>query len=91
MNNKLPHLLRIILVSVFVLAGCGPVTPIPIVAETTKPPPSIQVQKEQVGPYLVGQSPLEGQRLELSPSIEFSFDREMEQTKTADAFTLLDR
>src|SRR5258707_9773822 len=90
MNHKLIQLLRIILISVFILASCGPVTPAPIVAETPKATPAIQVQKNQVGPYLVGQNPPAGQRLELLPSLEFTFDREMDQTKTADAFTLLD-
>src|SRR6185295_9441450 len=32
----------------------------------------------------------EGQRLELSSPVEFTFDREMDQTRTAEAFTLLD-
>ncbi len=90
MNNKISNLLRLILVSVFVLSGCGPVTPAPINVEPTKEPPSIQAQPAQVGPYLVAQDPPAGQRLELSPSLEFTFDRDMDQTKTADAFTLLD-
>src|SRR5689334_20228503 len=90
MNHKLSQLLPIILISTFILASCGPVTPVPIVAETPKSTPAIQVQKNQVGPYLVGQNPPAGQRLELSQSIGFTFDREMDSTKTADAFTLLD-
>ncbi|MCC6568353.1 MAG: Ig-like domain-containing protein, partial [Anaerolineales bacterium] len=90
MNRKLSYLLRLILVSVFVLSGCGPVTPAPINVEPTKEPPSIQAQPAQVGPYLVAQDPPAGQRLELLPSLEFTFDRDMDQTKTADAFTLLD-
>ena len=90
MNHKLSQLLRIILISVFVLASCGPVTPVPTVIEISKTPPSIEVQKEQVGPYVVGQTPPIGQRLELMPAIEFTFDRDMDQTKTSGAFTLLD-
>lgn len=90
MNNRLSYLLRLVLVTIFVLSGCGPATPVPIKVETTKEAPSIQVQKDQVGPYLVGQNPPAGQRLELLSSLEFTFDREMDQAKTADAFTLLD-
>lgn len=90
MKNKLSYLLRLILVSIFILSGCGPVTPAPIKVEPTKELPSIQVQQDQVGPYLVGQNPPAGQRLELLPSLEFTFDREMDETKTAEAFTLLD-
>ena len=90
MNHKLSQLLRIILISVFVLASCGPVTPVPTAVETSKSPPSVQVQKEQVGPYVVGQNPPVGQRLELMPTIEFTFDRDMDQAQTAEAFTLLD-
>ena len=90
MNNKLSYLLRLVLVSIFILSGCGPATPVPIEVDPTKEAPSIQAQKDQVGPYLVGQNPPTGQRLELLPSLEFTFDREMDQTKTADAFTLLD-
>jgi len=90
MNNKLSYLLRLVLVSTFVLASCGPVTPVPIKVDTTKESPSIQVQQDQVGPHLVGQNPPAGQRLELLPPLEFTFDREMDQAKTTDAFALLD-
>jgi alpha-2-macroglobulin len=90
MNNK--YLLRFCfaVVSIFIMAGCGAVTPVPTVIATPQFTPAVKAQIEQVGPYIVGQNPPEGQRLELSPSIEFTFDREMDQAKTADAFTLLD-
>jgi hypothetical protein len=90
MNNKFSIMFRLILVFSFVLASCGPVTPVPIQVETTKEAPSIQTQQDQVGPRLAGQNPPVGQRLEISSPIEFTFDREMDQTQTADAFTLLD-
>ncbi len=86
MNKRLFRLIGLALISVFILANCGPVTPQPTATETI----NVQVQAEQVGPYLVGQNPPAGQRLELSSAIEFTFDREMDQPKTADAFTLLD-
>src|SRR5690349_23961736 len=96
MNRRLSLLIFSTIIFVFVLAGCGPVTAFPEATPTPKtalapaPAPAIQVQKDQVGPYLVGQTPGEGQRLELSPSVQFVFDRDMDQGKTAAAFTFLD-
>ncbi len=90
-NNKRFTWLGIAIISSLILSQCGPVTAVPTV--TTKPleiPQAVQLQPQQVGPYLVGQNPPEGQRLELLPTLAFTFDREMDQTKTADAFTLLD-
>jgi hypothetical protein len=79
------------MVFLFALAGCGPVTAVPVAtaSPTLEPAPVVQVQKDQVGPYLVRQDPPQGQRLELSPTIQFTFDRDMDQAKTASAFTFL--
>lgn len=41
------------------------------------------------GPQIVARTPLEGQWLDLSSPIELTFDRDMDQAKTEDAFTLL--
>ena len=41
------------------------------------------------GPQVIGQEPLTGERLDLSPVIQFTFDRDMDQAKTADSFALL--
>jgi len=92
MNHKFSLLIFSTMIFLFALAGCGPVTLVPAATPTPKaePKPVVQVQKDQVGPYLVGQTPSEGQRLELSPTIQFFFDRDMDQAKTADAFTFLD-
>ncbi|HSO12786.1 MAG TPA: Ig-like domain-containing protein, partial [Anaerolineales bacterium] len=84
-----PTWLSVVIVSTLILTQCGPLTPIPVAAPTQKAPLELQVEMGDVGPYLAGQNPPEGQRLELSPTLEFTFDREMDQTKTADAFTLL--
>jgi hypothetical protein len=92
MYKRLNWYVSFALIVIFILAQCSPVTSVPPVTETEtlESPPDLQVQVEPVGPFIVGQNPPEGQRLELSPSIEFTFDRDMDQTKTADAFTLLD-
>ncbi len=89
MNKRLSLLIGIAVTSVLALTKCAPVTPAPTVVEISEATPNVQVQKDQVGPYILEQNPPQGQRLELSPSIEFAFDREMNQNKTADAFTLL--
>src|SRR5689334_11559429 len=96
MNHRLSPWMFSTIIFIFILAGCGPVTAVPQVIPTLQttltpaPAPALQVHKDQVGPYLVGQTPGEGQRLELSPSIQFVFDRAMDQGKTATAFTFLD-
>ena len=91
MKNR-PRLfwLTAVIVFVLILTQCGPVTPAPVETPTEEPTPNWIVETGKVAPYLVGQNPPEGQRLELSPTIGFTFDREMDQSKTADAFTLLD-
>ena len=50
---------------------------------------SVQVQPKQVGPQIVAQNPIVGQRLDLSPNIQITFDRDMNRDKTAKAFSLL--
>jgi alpha-2-macroglobulin len=93
MNHRVSLLIFSTILFVFALAGCGPVTLVPPVSATPSSEPVLpvlQVQKDQVGPYLVGQTPAEGQRLELAPTIQFIFDRDMDQAKTAKAFAFLD-
>jgi len=85
------RILRLSLIAVFllgILAACGPgpiITPIPTPAATL----SVQVAQIPVGPQVIAQEPLAGERLDLSPVIQFSFDREMDKAKTGGAFTLL--
>ena len=92
MHTRIHPLVGISLIAIFILVQCAPVTPAPTVRETTTPEtqPTLQVDVQPVTPYLVGQNPPEGQRLELNPTLEFTFDRDMNPDKTADAFTLLD-
>ena len=56
-TKKLSRLISILLVSVFVLANCGPVTSVPIVTETVEVHPDLNVQVHTVGPAIVGQTP----------------------------------
>jgi len=49
---------------------------------------SVRVDQAQVGPRIVKQMPMEGQRLDLSPRLQFTFDRDMDREKTANAFLL---
>ncbi len=50
---------------------------------------SVQAIPNQVGPQVIAQNPVAGQRLNLSPTIQITFDRDMDQTKTSKAFSLL--
>ena len=50
---------------------------------------SVQAIPKQVGPQVVAQNPIAGQRLDLSPTIQITFDRDMERVKTSNAFSLL--
>ncbi len=51
---------------------------------------SVQASPIQVGPQVVAQNPVAGQRLDLLPRIQITFDRDMDQGKTSNAFSLLD-
>ena len=55
----------------------------------TSAPLSVQVQPAQVGLHITAQDPSAGQRLELSPVIQITFDRDMEREKTSQAFSLI--
>jgi uncharacterized protein YfaS (alpha-2-macroglobulin family) len=49
----------------------------------------LSIKPQPTGPHVVAQNPMEGQRLDLSAPIKIQFDRDMEQTKTGDSFSLL--
>ncbi|MBI5353104.1 MAG: Ig-like domain-containing protein [Chloroflexi bacterium] len=49
----------------------------------------LTIAAQPTGPQVISQEPIEGQRLELSSSIEFTFDRDMDKPKTGDSFSLL--
>jgi hypothetical protein len=50
---------------------------------------SVQATPGQEGPHTVAQDPLPGQRLNLSPTIKITFDRDMDPAGTAAAFSFL--
>ncbi len=50
---------------------------------------SVQAQPKQVGPQITAQNPIAGQRLDLSGTIQITFDRDMNRDKTGAAFSLL--
>jgi hypothetical protein len=89
MNRRLARLVCGTLIATFVLSNCGPVTPIATPLATPESPPPLDANPQQVGPHLLEQDPPAGQRLGLSPTLRFTFDREMDRAKTADAFSLL--
>jgi uncharacterized protein YfaS (alpha-2-macroglobulin family) len=57
-----------------------------IYLEAGKP---LSVEVQSTGPQIVEQNPMEGQRLDLAGTIELTFDRDMDQVKTGEAFSLL--
>ncbi len=61
------------------------------ISEATQPGEtlSVQSQPKQAGPQVIAQNPIAGQRLDLSGTIQFTFDRGMNRDKTAKAFSLL--
>ena len=50
---------------------------------------SFSTEAQPAGPRVIAQDPVEGQRLDLSPTIEITFDRDMDPLKTGDSFSLL--
>ncbi|MBI5841275.1 MAG: Ig-like domain-containing protein [Chloroflexi bacterium] len=84
MKKKINALLFATIIFALALSNCtGKGTPTP-----TEPLP-VDVNTGQFGIHIVDQKPMEGQRLDLSPTIEFTFDRGMDAAKTEAAFSLL--
>ncbi len=63
----------------FILSSCGKAT------LTQEQLPVLPVPSE--APHLVGQIPMEGERLLLEPTIDLVFDQDMDTSATASAFT----
>ncbi len=49
----------------------------------------LSIEAEPLGVHIVAQSPMDGQRLNLSDSISLTFDRDMDSALTGDSFALL--
>jgi uncharacterized protein YfaS (alpha-2-macroglobulin family) len=80
MNNK--KILR--MTGIIVTLVLAIVLPINIFSK-----PSLSIGAQTSGPRIITQSPLDGQRLELSSPIQITFDRDMDAAKTGAAFALL--
>lgn len=50
---------------------------------------ALPINAEPTGPQLIAQNPIEGQRLDLDPVIQFTFDQDMNTAATEKAFSLL--
>ncbi|MGA2489689.1 MAG: Ig-like domain-containing protein, partial [Anaerolineales bacterium] len=72
------------MICVFFLATCQ--TKPQATATTTL---SVEVTPAN-SPQILHQSPIQGQRLDLSPTIQITFDRSMDQTKTSTAWSFVD-
>ncbi len=85
MQKKLGRLLYTTIILAIILSSCKG-TP-----QTNPTPESLTVKanEAQVGPQIIAREPIEGQRLDLSPTLELTFDRDMNQDATSRAFTLL--
>ena len=74
------------LICVFFLAACqGKPQATPTATATL----SVQVAPAN-SPQILHQSPIQGQRLDLSPTIQITFDRAMNQTRTSAAWSFVD-
>jgi uncharacterized protein YfaS (alpha-2-macroglobulin family) len=74
---------RAILLAAFLLSSCGTPTPTPA-------PLSIEPVRVADAPRLAAQSPLDGERLLLEPTIDLTFDRDMNKAATESAWTFSD-
>ncbi len=77
--------IRLLLLVAFLLSACAPtstVTPTPAPIDVNPVPTDV--------PTIIAQSPAEGERLSLDPTIELTFDRDMDKGKTESAFTFID-
>ena len=89
------RILRLSLVFPFLFGFINACGPSPAITPKTNPTAtpaatlSVQIAPAPNGPQVVGQEPLAGQRLDLSPDIKIVFDQNMDQAKTADSFSLL--
>ncbi|MEW6402321.1 MAG: Ig-like domain-containing protein [Chloroflexota bacterium] len=81
---------QILFVTVILALLVSNCTPAPTeTAIPTSEPLLVDVDAGQTEIQIVDQIPIEGQRLDLSPTIEYTFDRDMDTAKTEAAFSLL--
>jgi uncharacterized protein YfaS (alpha-2-macroglobulin family) len=78
-----------IMLFIFILAACQDKPQATATAAATS---TLSVKTTPVNnPQILQQSPIQGQRLELAPTIQVSFDRAMNQAKTAAAWSFVDQ
>lgn len=90
MNKNLRAIFLFLLSFILLLVSCGtpPATPSPTATPTQVL--DVKVDTTASGPQIVRHSPMDGERLALAGSISVVFDREMDQDKTASAWSLFD-
>lgn len=81
--------LVMILAAVVLLIILGQARGFPALAPST-PTLSVALGQAEMGPRIVKQSPIEGERLPLAPVLELTFDRDMNPTATGDAWSFSD-
>jgi uncharacterized protein YfaS (alpha-2-macroglobulin family) len=81
---RLPGMIFLSLALLVSCAGPQP-QPTPQPVETL----SVQAKPGQVGPQVIEQTPMQGQRLDLGAPIRLEFDRDMDAAQTGDSFALL--
>jgi uncharacterized protein YfaS (alpha-2-macroglobulin family) len=86
-NQSRLYLLVASTLFVFLIAACGPVTP--VLSSSTPEKLSVEVTPAAY-PQVVNQIPLPNERLGLSPEIRVGFDRPMDKAKTEAAWAFLD-
>ncbi len=82
MHKKFAGLLYAAIILTLILSSC---TGTPQATPTL----TVKVDADEVGPQIVAQEPVEGQRLDLSPTIKIIFDQDMDEGKTSGSFSLL--
>jgi uncharacterized protein YfaS (alpha-2-macroglobulin family) len=90
MGKRISWFSFITIIFLGILSACnlGP-SPLNTPAPTPAATLSVQVMQVPAGPQVVAQEPMAGKRLDLSPVFQFTFDRDMNQAKSADSFSLL--
>ncbi len=88
-NKRFSKIIRLLaFATLALLISCAGPQPSPQATATETL--SIQVTPPQAGPHVIAQNPLVGQRLDLSPTLQITFDRDMDRAKTGKAFSFLD-
>ncbi|MFZ5820657.1 MAG: Ig-like domain-containing protein, partial [Chloroflexota bacterium] len=71
------------------LSSCAGPQPTPMPTPTPVETLSVQVEPGQVGPQIIAQTPMQGQRLDLGAPVRLEFDRDMDAAQTGESFALL--